>query len=72
VKWPLVRFEIGWNLWLFGRIDEAISSFRALLENDPAMKLAKHDPFMKEAFVRAGEILGRYEERIGLMARCTL
>jgi tetratricopeptide (TPR) repeat protein len=61
----LLHFEMAWNLLLRDDMDKCVSLLRIIFDDDMAIKLAKYHPFTKEALVRAGEILGRHEERVG-------
>jgi hypothetical protein len=56
---------MAWNLLLRDDMDKCVSLLRIIFDDDMAIKLAKYHPFTKEALVRAGEILGRHEERVG-------
>lgn len=63
--WPLLRFEAAWSLYLNGDRTESIRLLRALADDPMLPRLAKEDPFAKEALVRSGEIVGRHDERAG-------
>jgi hypothetical protein len=61
----LLRFETAWRWFLEGQTDRSIALLRTILDEPGIEAFAEHDPFAKEAFVRAGEIVGRHEERAG-------
>jgi tetratricopeptide (TPR) repeat protein len=63
--WPLLRFEAACSLYLNGDRTESIRLLRALADDPMLPRLAKEDPFAKEALVRSGEIVGRHDERAG-------
>lgn len=64
-RWALLRFEMAWQSFMQGKTERSMALLRTLVDDRGLRAFAKHDPFAKEAFVRAGEIVGRYEERAG-------
>ncbi|MBL8704413.1 MAG: hypothetical protein JNM30_06200 [Rhodospirillales bacterium] len=63
--WPLLRFEAAWSLYLKGDREESIRLLRTVADDPVLPRLARVDPFAKEALVRSGEIVGRHDERAG-------
>jgi tetratricopeptide (TPR) repeat protein len=61
----LIRFERTWNDYRNGRTDVALRSFETIFRDTVARKRAGRDPFVKEAVVRSGEILGRRQDTLG-------
>jgi len=64
-RWVLLRFEMAWRSFLKGESESSIALLRTIVGDSGLQTFASCDPFAKEALVRAGEILGRYEERAG-------
>lgn len=62
---PLILFETAWQQHRSGRLAEAMESFRAVFYDSTARARAVHNPVLKEAVVRSGEILGRHYDCIG-------
>lgn len=63
--WPLLRFEAAWNLYLNGEREKSIRLLRTVADDPSLARVAKVDPFAKEALIRSGEIVGRHDERAG-------
>jgi len=61
----LVQFERAFALFEAGRVGDALPLFEAVFRNSTARKLASYDPYLKEAVVRSGEVLGRHHEKRG-------
>jgi tetratricopeptide (TPR) repeat protein len=61
----LVPFERAWAQYKAGKLHEALHSFEAIFRDDSARKRAAHNPYVKEAVVRSGEILGRHYDNRG-------
>lgn len=61
----LIRFERAWNDFRKGRTDAALRSFETIFRDAIARKRAGRDPFVKEAVIRSGEILGRHQDTLG-------
>jgi hypothetical protein len=61
----LIRFETAWGLYRQRRVDAALPLFEAVFRDVAARKRAGRDPFIKEAVVRSGEILGRRQDTSG-------
>ena len=61
----LLRFERAWRLHQHGGTDAALPLLEAIFRDVGARKAAARDPFVKEAVVRSGEILGRHHDTRG-------
>jgi tetratricopeptide (TPR) repeat protein len=66
---PLVLFEAAWQQHRSGKVNEAREAFSAIFYDSTARTRAAHNPVLKEALVRSGEILGRYYDNIGEVER---
>jgi hypothetical protein len=56
----LVRFERAWRRYRQQPVEPELDTFEAIFRDSEARKTASRDPFVKEAVVRSGEILGRH------------
>lgn len=65
VESSLERFELAWRAYDAGEIHEALQMFREVMADDPLVKASTVDPWAREAFVRAADILGRHAELRG-------
>jgi len=61
----LVQFERAFALSEAGQVDDALSLFEAVFRNSAAREVVPNDPYVKEAVVLSGEILGRFHEKRG-------
>ncbi len=61
----LVLFETAWKQYQAGQINKALRTFETIFNDVTARQRAPHNPFLKEAFVRSGEILGRHHDKLG-------
>jgi tetratricopeptide (TPR) repeat protein len=61
----LVPFERAWAQYQSGAVDEALRVFETIFRDASARKRAAFNPYVKEAVVRAGEILGRHYDNLG-------
>jgi tetratricopeptide (TPR) repeat protein len=59
-SWVLIRFERAWRRYRQQPTEPLLETFEAIFRDTEARKTASRDPFVKEAVVRSGEILGRY------------
>jgi tetratricopeptide (TPR) repeat protein len=62
---PLIEFERAWAYNQDGRIDEALRLFETVFRDISARKRMMGNPFIGEAVIRSGEILGRHQEKAG-------
>jgi tetratricopeptide (TPR) repeat protein len=62
---PLIQFERAWARHQEGQIGEALRLFETVFRDGSARKRMMGNPFIAEAVVRSGEILGRRQEKIG-------
>jgi len=67
----LVLFEQAWSQYRAGHIHEACRAFQTIFYDAAARKKAAHNPLMKEAVVRSGEILGRHQDKLGNVESAT-
>jgi tetratricopeptide (TPR) repeat protein len=44
---------------------KALTAFESIINDNAARQRAAHNPFLKEAVVRSGEILGRHYDKLG-------
>jgi tetratricopeptide (TPR) repeat protein len=65
----LVLFERAWQNYCSGQTGEAHAAFEKILSDGKARQRAAYNPFLKEALVRAGEILGRNYDKLGDVER---
>jgi tetratricopeptide (TPR) repeat protein len=65
----LVLFERAWNHYSAGATAEAHAAFEKILNDGNARRRAAYNPFLKEALVRSGEILGRHYDTTGDVER---
>jgi hypothetical protein len=61
----LERFELAWRIYADGDIDGALQLLREVSADERLAESSATDPRAREAFVRAGEILGRHAELRG-------
>jgi tetratricopeptide (TPR) repeat protein len=61
----LIQFERAWSEYRKGRTELALRWFETIFWDPGARKRAGRDPFVKEAVVRSGEILGRRQDTLG-------
>ena len=61
----LVLFETAWKQYHAGQINKALRTFETIFNDVTARQRAAHNPFLKEAVVRSGEILGRHHDKLG-------
>jgi tetratricopeptide (TPR) repeat protein len=61
----LVLFEQAWSQYRSGQIHQAFRAFQTIFYDTAARKKAAHNPSIKEAVVRSGEILGRHQDKLG-------
>jgi len=62
---PLIQFERAWASYQDGKNDEALHLFKTVFNDGSARKRMNGNPFIREAVVRSGEILGRHQEKVG-------
>jgi hypothetical protein len=65
VESSLERFELAWRAYDAGEIHEALQMFREVMADAPLVEASTVDPWAREAFVRAADILGRHAELRG-------
>jgi tetratricopeptide (TPR) repeat protein len=61
----LVLFERGWRQYSAGQTEKARTAFETIVNDGAARERASHNPLLKEAIVRSGEIVGRYYDTRG-------
>lgn len=61
----LIPFEKAWGQYQAGKIDESLPLFEAIFRDPLARKKAVHNPYVKVAVIRSGEILGRHHDTRG-------
>jgi tetratricopeptide (TPR) repeat protein len=61
----LVLFETAWKQYRSGQIKKALRAFQTIFNDTTARQRAAHNPYLKEAVVRSGEILGRHHDKLG-------
>jgi tetratricopeptide (TPR) repeat protein len=61
----LVSFEQAWSQYQAGKVDEALPRFEAIFRDRSARRKAAHNPHIKEAVIRSGEIVGRRYDTLG-------
>jgi tetratricopeptide (TPR) repeat protein len=61
----LVLFEQAWGQYRGGQVHQALRSFQTIFYDAAARNKAAYNPFIKEAVVRSGEILGRHQDKLG-------
>jgi hypothetical protein len=66
----LTQFERAYALYGEGRTNDALALFDVVFRNRAARKVARFDPFVNEAVVRSGELLGRHYDKQGNAAAC--
>lgn len=62
---PLILFEAAWRQYKAGQLREAMETFKVIFYDSTVRARALHNPVLKEAVVRSGEILGRHRDKIG-------
>lgn len=62
---PLIQFERAWASYQEGRIAEAFHLFEMVFSDASARMRMDGNPFIREAVIRSGEMLGRYQETAG-------
>jgi tetratricopeptide (TPR) repeat protein len=63
----LVSFEQAWSRYQAGKVDETVPLFEAIFRDRSARRKAVHNPHIKEAVIRSGEIVGRRHDTLGNM-----
>jgi tetratricopeptide (TPR) repeat protein len=61
----LIPFERAWGQYQGGNVTESLSMFEAILRDPVARKKTVHNPYVKVAVIRSGEILGRHYDTQG-------
>lgn len=61
----LVSFERAWMQYRAGQIRKALTTFESIINDSTARERAAHNPSLREAVVRSGEILGRHHDKLG-------
>lgn len=61
----LILFERAWRQYRTGQTRKALTAFESIINDNAARQRAAHNPFLKEAVVRSGEILGRHYDKLG-------
>jgi tetratricopeptide (TPR) repeat protein len=62
---PLIQFERAWANYQEGHTSEAFRLFETVFGDASARMRIDGNPFIREAVVRSGEMLGRYQETAG-------
>jgi tetratricopeptide (TPR) repeat protein len=66
----LTQFERAYALYEEGLTHDALALFETVFRNRAARRVARFDPFVKEAVVRSGELLGRHYDKQGDADAC--
>jgi len=61
----LIPFETAWGHYMAGDLHTALCLFEIVFHDEQARKRAIDNPYIREAVVRSGEILGRYHDNRG-------
>jgi tetratricopeptide (TPR) repeat protein len=61
----LVFFELAWKSYCAGQTKKALAAFEKIFSDNKLHQRGAFNPFVKEAVVRAGEMLGRHYDTLG-------
>ena len=61
----LVLFELAWKNYRAGQTKKALAAFEKIFSDRKLRQRGAFNPFVKEAVVRAGEMLGRHYDKLG-------
>ena len=61
----LISFERAWRQYQAGKVDESLPLFEAIFRDPSARRKAAYNPYVKQAVIRSGEMLGRRYDNLG-------